>query len=392
VVLPLIDQIVDEQSVLKPLVNVMAVKGSARITIVGNYPEAVWTETCANINELDLGFNQTTTDGFKVAGFIPVCNALLEDSDINLAAHVIHALAVAIATATDAAIAYGTGTNMPTGIVTRLAQAAEPSGYTGEPWVDLTATNLVTYTADASADAETQALDLFTAIANARAATVTRFARGDVWYAMNEATKIKLEVASYALSNQLIVGQVASVLANAHVCDVIADNDIIIGHTEGYVYVDRMGYEVAQSEHVHFIQDNTVFRGKARADGKPVVAKAFAVVNINGQTPASTRTWPTDYANGELGVLTVTAAAGASNGKTVLTVTDKANNSDGLKYLVRGNVNGIVKGQSIGSEWTNLTSGTTAIEAAAGTQIAVVEVDAAGKVVAAGTVASVPKA
>jgi hypothetical protein len=116
------------------------------------------------------------------------------------------------------------------------------------------------------------------------------------------------------------------------------------------------------------------------------------VFYLNGQTPASTRTWPTDYANGELGVLTVTAAAGASNGKTVLTVTDKANNSDGLKYLVRGNVNGIVKGQSIGSEWTNLTSGTTAIEAAAGTQIAVVEVDAAGKVVAAGTVASVPKA
>ena len=73
-------------------VRVRSVTGTTRQTIAGTVPEAVWTEMCAAINELTLVFNQTTLDGYKVAGFVPVCNSLLEDNDVNLASWIVEML------------------------------------------------------------------------------------------------------------------------------------------------------------------------------------------------------------------------------------------------------------------------------------------------------------
>lgn len=86
--------------------------------------------------------------------------------------------------------------------------------------------------------------------------------------------------------------------------------------------------------------------------------------------------------------LGVTAAAGSTSGQTVLTVTG---NTGSLKYRVAP-AERAVFGESTASGFTALTSGTTAIAAAAGTIIEVVEVDGSSNVVAAGYVASVPKA
>lgn len=109
-------------------VRVRNVTGEARQTIAGTVPEAVWTEMCGAINELSFSFNQITVDGYKVAGFVPVCNSLLEDNDINLASWIVEMLSEAIGLAMDKAILYGKGSasKMPLGIVTRLAQQSKP--------------------------------------------------------------------------------------------------------------------------------------------------------------------------------------------------------------------------------------------------------------------------
>lgn len=90
-------------------VRVRNVTGEARQTIAGTVPEAVWTEMCGAINELSFSFNQITVDGYKVAGFVPVCNSLLEDNDINLASWIVEMLSEAIGLAMDKAILYGQG-------------------------------------------------------------------------------------------------------------------------------------------------------------------------------------------------------------------------------------------------------------------------------------------
>ena len=52
------------------------------------------------------------------------------------------------------------------------------------------------------------------------------------------------------------------------------------------------------SEHVRFLQDETVMKGTARYDGAPIIAEAFAAFGIGGTAPAATGvTFPADTAN-----------------------------------------------------------------------------------------------
>ena len=98
VFLDLISENMYRYSKLLNRVRVRPVSGEARQTVAGTVPEAVWTEMCGAINELTFVFNQITLDGYKVAGFIPVCNSLLEDtvSNLDLASTIIEMLSESI--------------------------------------------------------------------------------------------------------------------------------------------------------------------------------------------------------------------------------------------------------------------------------------------------------
>ena len=78
----------------------------------------VWTDCCANLNELSLTFYDLELDCWKVGGYFAVCNANLEDSDLNLASELLTAIGKAIGLALDKAILYGLGTRMPKGKTT----------------------------------------------------------------------------------------------------------------------------------------------------------------------------------------------------------------------------------------------------------------------------------
>lgn len=123
VFLGLIKESIDDYSKLYNRVYKPTIGGAARLVIEGTAPEAVWTEACANLNELDLSFSKVEIDGYKVGGYFKVCNATLEDSDIDLAAELNEKLGQAIGLALDKAIVFGTGTKMPTGIVTKIGRA-----------------------------------------------------------------------------------------------------------------------------------------------------------------------------------------------------------------------------------------------------------------------------
>jgi len=51
------------------------------------------------------------------------------------------------------------------------------------------------------------------------------------------------------------------------------------------------------STEVQFIQDNTVFKGKARADGAPIIPEAFVAINIANTSPTTTMDFAADNAN-----------------------------------------------------------------------------------------------
>ena len=300
VFLDLIAENMYRYSKLMNRVRVRPINGEARQTIAGTVPEAVWTEMCGTINELTFVFNQISIDGWKVAGFVPVCNSILEDNDINLASWIVEMLSESIGLAMDKAILYGKGaaSKMPLGIVTRLAQTAEPSDYpqNAPAWVDLHTSNIL------KVDSSEDAVTFWAALAIAAGNTFTRYSRGRQFWAMNSKTYAKLKsklitftAAGYLVSN--LGGVMPIVDGDVDILEFIPDGDIIGGYGDLYLLGIRSQMTIEQGREVLFIQDNTVFKGKQRADGQPVIPGAFVAININNTNVTTAMTFAADTAN-----------------------------------------------------------------------------------------------
>ncbi|MGF2525981.1 phage major capsid protein, partial [Ralstonia pseudosolanacearum] len=81
------------------------------------------------------------------------------------------------------------------------------------------------------------------------------------------------------------------------VLNFVPDNVIIGGYFDLYLLAERAGQKFATSEHVRFLQDQTVFKGTARYDGTPAIAEGFVAIGINGATPTAAMTFTADTAN-----------------------------------------------------------------------------------------------
>ena len=301
VFLGLIRENVMNYSKLYKHVNVRQISGEGNAIVMGTVPEAVWTDCCANINELDLTFNDAEVGCWKVGGYFDICNATLEDSEIDLAAEIISVIGQAIGLALDKAILFGLGTRMPEGIYKRLAETSAPADYpaTARPWVDLHTTNIKTIAASKKG-AELIA-EIVAAFGNAKG----KYSRGEKVFVMNEATYTSLAASTVTtdasgaivtgvLDRMPVIGGIIEVL------DFIPDDMIIGGYMDDYLLAERAGTRIDQSEHALFLQDRTVFRGTARYDGLPVIAEAFVVIGINGTTPSAEGvTFAPDKANAQ---------------------------------------------------------------------------------------------
>ena len=282
-------------------VRVRNVSGEARQTIAGTVPEAVWTEMCGAINELSFAFNQITLDGYKVAGFVPVCNSLLEDNDVNLASWIVEMLSEAIGLAMDKAILYGKGSasNMPLGIVTRLAQSKKPDNYPANApaWEDLHTSNILQIGGDNVTGAQFWA-QLMQATGN----TYTRYSRGNQFWAMNSKTYalLKSKLITFTATGDIVAnlfGTLPIINGDIDVLEFIPDGDIIGGYGDLYLLSQRSGMTIESSTEVQFIQDNTVFKGKQRADGQPIIPGAFVAVNITNKAVTTVMDFAADTAN-----------------------------------------------------------------------------------------------
>lgn len=302
VLLPYLRQIIEENTKLVKHTNLQRIPGDGRMVIDGGFPEAVWTEMCGKLNELQIGYNDVEIGGYKVGGFIRVCNALLEDSDIALASDIITKLGRGIGYALDKAILYGTGTKMPLGVVVRLAQTAAPSDYpaTARPWVDLHTSNIIKIAA-----ANSTGIKLFQGIVQAAGATRNKFNKGAKYWAMNESTLATLQVEAMSINaaGAIVSGMESSmpIVGGAiETLDFIPDNVIIGGYDELYLLSERAGLKTAESEHYLFTDDQTVFKATARYDGLPVIPEGFVAIGINGAAVSPTAvTFAEDKANKE---------------------------------------------------------------------------------------------
>lgn len=325
VVLDLIRQNIEDYSKLIRRVRLVPVAGQARQPIMGTIPEAVWTEACGALNELQFALNQAEVDGYMVGGYVVLCNSTLDDTDGALLSAVILGMGAAIGIALDKAILFGLGVKMPLGIATRLAQKSQPENYPKQarPWMDLSASNIITIPSGSDTG-----LKLFQQITLASGAAKGKYSRGEKFWAMNETTytKIMAEAANFdstgaivSISNGTmpVVGGDLVVFSD----DVMPNDTIIGGYGDLYLLAERAGTTVGYSDQPLYIQNQTVVKGNARYDGQPVIAEGFVVIGI-GKAPVTTMSFAQDVANPVVAALQSLTIGGLSLSPAFSTGTD----------------------------------------------------------------------
>lgn len=392
VVLDLLRNNLEKYSKLVKYVNRKSVAGTARQNIMGAVPEGVWIESTGALNELDMALNQIEVDGFMVGGIIWVPNSLLEDSDIALGSEIMDQLGQAIGKGVDRGILYGSGTKMPIGIVTRLAQTSEPSGWGdyAPTWTDLHTSNVQKLNIDG-----TTGSTFFASLIAALGVAKPDYSDGQAFWAMNRKTHLHLMAKALAFDAAAALvagvnGQMPLIGGDIVEIEMVGDNEIVGGYGSAYLLAERAGAKVESSAHARFQEMLTGFRGYARYDGKPVFGEAFVVVSFDNTDAATTSTFPTDYANTALGVLAVTSVAGTLSGDSLVTVSGAESSGTTLGYVLGGKVANVVSGQTN----TGFTTFTTPaqITGTTGKVITVVEFDANGRAIKVGSCQFVAKA
>ncbi len=290
VVLEMIRDNLNKYSKLVKHIRLKPIKGTSRQNIAGTIPEGIWTEAISSLSELKISFNQVEMDGYKVGGYISVPNSVLEDSDVDLVSEIMDALAQAIGIAVDKAILYGTGKKMPTGIVTRLAQKAKPDtwGKNAPEWKDLSTLNVKKLNISAK-----DGTAFFAALIQGLGVVKENYSDGRKVWCMNSTTKtdVLAKAITFNAAGAIVAsmnGEMPIIGGKIETFDFMQDGDIVGGFASLYTLVERKGGTFGSSEHVKFIEDQTLYKGTARYDGMPVIGEGFVAANIGDTTPMTT--------------------------------------------------------------------------------------------------------
>lgn len=297
---PMIVEAIKRNSKLYRHVNADAIKGDGAYNVLASAPEAVWTETTGKLNELAMAINQFLTHGSKLGGFVPVPNPYLEDSVEDLAGIVVDLLGQSNGNALDKAILYGTGTNMPVGIVTRLAATQAPAWWQPSmpTFTDLHASHIGKLSA-----ASVKGVDLYREMVGVLGlAEQKHLGKGGLFWAMNQTTftKLKQELISINAAGAVVTGAepVMPVIGGAvELLDFVPAGNIVGGYGQEYKLVQRKGIQIALSEHAQFIEDNTLFKGTSRWDGLPYYGEGFAAFSLTTAAVTTSVTFAADTAN-----------------------------------------------------------------------------------------------
>jgi len=249
------------------LVTVRQIPGTSRIVMSGDTPEAIWLDNCGPLSELKLDFSMLELDGYKVGGFIAICNATLEDAFIDLALHIQEQITKAIAVAIDKAIVNGKGSKdkQPTGIIPSLPTSSK-----------MTCTSDFATVMSKFGELPDDASNL-TAVMT-RKTYYTHFAPQTI-----TSTSAGQIVSQNTKGDAKLPDGTHVVFVNK---SILEDDKMLLGDYKKYFLAQRAGLQLARSEEHRFIQDQTVFKGTSRYDGRPIKTNYWILLALQApQTP-----------------------------------------------------------------------------------------------------------
>lgn len=114
----------EEENIFRNLATVIQTSsGDRKIPVVATKGTASWVDEGGLIPESDDSFGQVSIGAFKLATLIKISEELLKDSAFNMEAYIAKEFGRRIGRAEEEAFFTGTGTNMPTGILSNTGGA-----------------------------------------------------------------------------------------------------------------------------------------------------------------------------------------------------------------------------------------------------------------------------
>ena len=285
---PMIREEIARESKMLKYVNHIYVPGDARIPVMGAIPEAVWTEQCAKLNELDFSMYMVELEAYKVGGYNAVCRYLAEDSEENILDTMMFAIAVGIAKALDKAILFGTGRKMPLGIVTRILETSDPGdgGKYSLPWKDLSAENARSINMD-----NVTGTEIISNIIMAFASANPKYGTGKQFFAMNNKTHMILMsyLLEFTAQGTIVSGlnMTMPVLGgDIVIVDDMPEGLIVGGYGANYTIAERGNMTFDTNDRLRWIEEEVLVKGTARYDGKPTNPEAFVAI-VFSEVPVS---------------------------------------------------------------------------------------------------------
>lgn len=250
---------IGDYGVLIKKVRNINLKGTARLIMNSGSPKLFWTEKCESLQESALGaLNEVEIDGFKLGGYLFICNALIEDSMIDLANYVEEEFAKAIARFKDRAVMNGKGVSAkePEGIRTIVTEVEEVEGVLGV----LMAIGDLGYEEDDDTDMDYEPEEII-AVMNRK-----------TYY-----QKVLPETYGKNADGNLVFGIGRNLPDGTpiEISKTVPTGEVVLGDFgQGYIWADRKTTSFDTNDRLKWVEEQTGFKVSGRHDGK-VVHKNF---------------------------------------------------------------------------------------------------------------------
>lgn len=238
----------------------------------GDTPVAWWGKLCSEIKELvDEGFRIEETNLFKLSGYIPVCNAMLDLGPEWLDRYVRTSLKEAIIIGLEEGIVAGTGKEMPIGM-NRNTEVHMPDGTYAEK-VPVVLKDLMP---------DTLGKKIMSPLSRKGKRPVNRVLMVinpvDYWEKFFGATTM------LTLNGTYVYG-ILPIPSDLVQSGAVPKGKMIAGIAKDYFMGIGSTAEIIEAKEIRIIEDETVFLTRMYANGQPKDNESFIVFDISGLKP-----------------------------------------------------------------------------------------------------------
>ena len=228
-----------------------------------------WTETGTTKHETDIDFTQIELVAHEISGYIDVKDALLQDSAISLDPLIRGIFRDGLMYYTDESFLDGTGVGQPQGIISApgtLVLARDTA-------------NSIVYE-----DVKTMFMHFMSQARGGAFWTINQFCMAEIMDMTDTAGNLIWQPNARESIPTMLLGLPIKWTEKTPALG--SQGDIILMNPKWYYIGSRQGVSIATSEHIHFLQNRTVFRCCMRLDGQEKLpAPVFAKDGVNQVSP-----------------------------------------------------------------------------------------------------------